>query len=484
MEPDLRAGMWKKEMLVVLLTIVVLGSLYFYNLGGWLIDDDEGSFLYQAWRISEGDRPYADFFSSRDPLFLYTTGLLVKLLGRSISALRAVPVLLTLTSSVIVFLLARRFLPGEGAWLAMLAFLLHPQVFFYGRRLYPEPFMILFIVLGLYLFGRGWDERRYWLLAGAGLSFGIATIYKLLGGLSLGGCLLWAIIEARQQRTGWRSWIVRAAAVLVPFGLLVGFSFLGFMYWEPAFYPSVIGVNLAQGRSLSGGQVLVKGIIFLLGYVLLYLPLMVFALPAAWTSRRGSERISLIAWQLPTTLAFFLLHRDLFLRHLLYLVPSLVILFALALEPLRRWSGRSFLLVAVIGAVLLPWTLGNTIQAMQIEDDTVRIAELIRSQTDAEAYVISDYQELNFHAARRSTYLGAEISQVVVEGQERITGALLIGEMEKDRVQMVVLDVSPETAHQLKNLVDYEQFYSYIQENFALLGRFPRAGQLLEIYIR
>lgn len=161
MEQGLRAATRKQEILVILLTIVVLGSLYFYNLGGWLIDDDEGSFLYQAWRISEGDRPYADFFSSRDPLFLYTTGMLVKLLGRSTVALRAVSVLLILASSAIVFWLARQFLPAEGAWLAMLVFLLHPQVFFYGRRMYPEPFMVLFIVLGLYLFQRGWDERRY-----------------------------------------------------------------------------------------------------------------------------------------------------------------------------------------------------------------------------------------------------------------------------------------------------------------------------------
>lgn len=484
MEQNLQVRIRQKETLVVLLTIVVLGSLYFYNLGGWLIDDDEGSFLYQAWRISAGERPYADFFSSRDPLFLYTTGLLVKLLGRSTVALRAVPVLLILASSAMVFLLARRFLPAEGAWLAMLTFLLHPQVFFYGRRMYPEPFMLFFIVLGLYLFERGWDERRYWLLAGAGLSFGIATLYKLLGLVSLIGCLLWAIVDAWQQRTGYRAWVIRAVAVLVPFGLLVGFSFLGFMYLEPAFYSSVIGVNLAQGRELGWGQIWFNGVVFLLGYTLRYLPLMVFALPAAWTSRRGDGRTIVITWQLPAALAFFFLHRDLFLRHLFYLGPSLAILFAIALEPLRRWPGRSFLLVAVIGAVLLPWTLEDTMQAMRTENDTARIAELIRSRTDTEARIISDYQELNFHAARRSTYLGAEISQVVVEGGEKITGRQLIKEIEKDPVQMVILDVSPETAHQLKNLVDYEQFYSYIQENFALLGQFPRAGQLLEIYGR
>ena len=256
------------------------------------------------------------------------------------------------------------------------------------------------------------------------------------------------------------------------------------MYWEPAFYSSVIGVNLAQGRELSRGQVVFNGIVFLLGYTLRYLPLMVFALPAAWTSRREDGRTILIAWQLPVVLAFLFLHRDLFLRHLFYLVPSLAILFALALEPLRRWPGRSFLLVAVIGAILLPWALEDAVRAMQTENDTARITELIRSQTGAEAYVISDYQELNFHAARRSTYLGAEISQVVVEGGEKITGAQLIEEIKENPVQMVILDVSPETSHHLKNLVDYEQFHSYIQENFALLGQFPRAGQLLEIYVR
>ena len=478
----LRTMTKRQEILVILLTIGMLGTLYFYNLGGWLIEDDEGSFLYQAWRVSEGDRPYADFFTSRWPLFLYTAGTLVNLFGRSIVAIRAVSVLLTLASAFIVFLLARRFLPAEGAWLAMLTFLLHPQVFFYGRRLYPEPFMLLFVALGLYLFDRSWHEQRGRLLTVAGLSFGIATLYKFLGLLPLIGCLLWAITDAWRQRANWRSWITRTVTFLAPFGLLVGLSFLGFMYWEPSFYSSVIGVNLAQGQELGWTQVLVKGVVFLLSYLLRYLSLMVFVLPAAWTSRRDSRR-ALISWQLPTALAFLVLPRDLFVRLLFYLAPSLAILFALALDPLRQWAGRSFLFVAVIGAVLLPWTLEDTIQAMRTENDTARIVKLIRNQTDDKAYLISDYQELNFHAARRSTYLGAEISQVVVEG-EQITGAQLIEEIKENPVKMIILDVSPETARHLVNLVDYEQFRSYVEENFELLGRFPRSRQLLEIYIR
>ena len=39
---------------VALLLIFIL-FLYSYNLTGWLIHDDEGSYLYQAWRMTEGE---------------------------------------------------------------------------------------------------------------------------------------------------------------------------------------------------------------------------------------------------------------------------------------------------------------------------------------------------------------------------------------------------------------------------------------------
>jgi 4-amino-4-deoxy-L-arabinose transferase-like glycosyltransferase len=472
-----------QEILLILLTIGILGGLYFHNIGGWLINDDEGTFLYQAWRVSEGDRPYVDFFTSHNPLFLYTAGTLMGLSGRSISAIRAVSVLLTMTSAFIVFLLARRFLSVEGAWLAMLTFLLHPEVFFCGRFLYAEPFMLFFDMLGLYLFDRGWNERRSKLLAVAGLSFGIATFYKPMGLLPLVGCGLWAIIDIWRQRTNWRSLIAQGMAFLLPFVLLVGLLFLSFMHRESAFYTSAVGVHLIQGQELGRMQVVGKGVVFLLRYFVYYVSLIVFALPAAWTSRRDNRRGILIAWQLPTALIFLFLSLDLYSRHLFYLIPSLAILFALALDPLRRWAGRSFLFVAVIGAVLLPWTMEDTMLTMRTEQDTASIAELIRSRIDEAAYLLSDYQELNFHAARRSTYLGAEISRGMV-GSEQITGERLIEEIKKYQVEMVILDVSSETAHQLVNLTDYERFHAYVKENFELVGRFPRSVQLLEIYVR
>ena len=485
MQKALKVPSWRRyqEGLLVLCTIGIVGAFYFYNLDSWSINDDEGSFLYQAWRISEGERPYADFFTSRWPLFLYTGGVLIRLFGRSIWAMRVVCVLLTLASAFLVFLLARRFLPAEGAWLALIIFLLHPQIFFHGRLFFPENFMIFFDILGLYLFDLGWNARCGRVLAISSLCFGIATFYKPIGLLPFAGCLLWSLVDTWRRRTNWRLLLVQATVFLLCFGLLVGLSFLGTVCWEPAFYSSFVGANLPQEQRPEWEQGVVNCASFLIGYIFKHFPLMIFVLPAAWANGQRNKRGALIAWQLPTALAFSILSRDLFLRHLFYLIPSFAILFALALEPLRQWAGRTFLLVAVICAVLLPWTIENALLTMRTESDTDRLAKIVRSQVDEGACLLSDYQELNFHAARQSTYLGAEISQVVIENG-KITGERLIEEIEEYQVQMVIVDVSVETTPHFAVLADYERFHSYIQEEFELLGQFPRSKQLLEVYVR
>ncbi|MBU0703306.1 MAG: hypothetical protein KKC18_05510, partial [Chloroflexi bacterium] len=98
-------------------------------------------------------------------------------------------------------------------------------------------------------------------------------------------------------------------------------------------------------------------------------------------------------------------------------------------------------------------------------------------------HVLSDYQEINFHAHRLSTYLGAEISYVVVASGQ-ITGADLIAEIEAVDVKMVLVDVSPQTAHHMVKLLDYKDFRAYLQDHFTLLNVLNRGEQQLEVYSR
>ena len=469
--------------LSVFLVVLALGLLYLYNLGGWLINDDEGTFLYQVWRIGEGEHPYRDLFTSRWPLFLYTGAGWMRVVGAEAVPMRLLSVCMTLGTAVIVFLLARHTLPAEAALLSMVVFLLHPDIFRFGRSFQPELFYVFFSTLGLYLFTRGQTKGDTASFIGAGLVFAVASLYKLLAVLVMAGCALLLGVTWLRERESRRRIACRALALLLPYVVLFGLVTLGFMLSVPRFYESVVAVNLAPGQELTWLQVALKGLAFLATYFLTSAPFLLLVLPAAWRGWSGGRETALLSWQLPTALAFLLLSRELFPRLLLYLVPSLSILFAAALEPVRLLPRRSLLLLAIVGAVLIPWIVSDAQMLLCSEQDTMAVSRYIQARVPPGDKVLSDYQELNFYARRPSTYSGAEISQVVAAGGQ-ITGADLIAEIKAADVNMVIVDVSPQTAYHMVNLRDYEGFRAYLQEHFVLLNVLSREEQQLEVYFR
>jgi 4-amino-4-deoxy-L-arabinose transferase-like glycosyltransferase len=466
----------------VLLIVFALGILYLYNLDGWLINDDEGSFLYQAWRMSEGDKPYQELFSSRWPLFLHTGATWMRIFGPAVVPMRLLSVCLTLGTGLIVFLIARLFLPVEASLLGMLVFLLSPDSFQFGRAFQPEPFYIFFSTLGLYFAARGQAKRNLSSFFCAGAIFAVASMYKLLSVLVLLGCLISLGATWLRNQESRRSTVCSALALLLPFGLLSGIVAGAYLLGVPDFYQCVIGVNLAQGRELPLSSVAIKGVAFLTRDLIIS-PLFLLALPAAWWGWRNERQTALLSWQLPTALGFVVLSRDLFPRLLFYLLPSLAVLFAASLEPVRLLPRRSLLLLAIVASVIVPWAVDDAGILVGKEDATMRVAQYIEAHTDPDALVLSDYQELNFYALRSSTYSGAEISQVIVAGAA-VTGAGLISEIEAADVSMVIIDVSQQTGHHLVHLRDYVSFRAYLQQHFDLLAVLPRNKQMLEVYAR
>jgi 4-amino-4-deoxy-L-arabinose transferase-like glycosyltransferase len=464
------------------LVIAAFGFLYLYNLDGWLINDDEGSFLYQAWRITEGELPYRDFFTTRWPLFLYTAGGWMGLVGQSIVAIRSLPACLTLATGVLVFLIGNRMLSPRPALLATVIFLLYPDVLRYGRSFQPEPFYLFLSILGLYLFIEGYVRGNSRLLSAAGLVFAIAALFKLIALLVLGGCVVYVAALSLRRRKLLRTAVIKGGSLLVPFAVVFGLIAGGFAFKIPAFYDSVVGVNLAQGQQLSLLETLSKGLAFLIACVISS-PLVLLAVPAAWWGWRDRSPLGILSWQLPMALAFLLLSRDLFPRLLLFLVPSIAILVAASLEPVRQLAKRSLLLLSITCFLALPWLVNDFGLAIGREKSTLAVASQIQDLVPATGRVVSDYQELNFYANRRSTYLGAEISNVVVKGNS-ITGAEMAKEIQADGVTLVIIDVGPETGTHLASLHDYDYFHAFLQEHFVLLDTVSRDGQLLEVYYR
>jgi 4-amino-4-deoxy-L-arabinose transferase-like glycosyltransferase len=475
----------RRSMFLAWATLLTMAALYLYNLDGWLNNDDEGVFLYQAWRTSLGEIPYIDFYSSRLPLFTHTGSLLIRLLGPSPLGVRAVSVGLILLAGLFVFLTGRRVFCAPVGLVAMVVFLLYPAVHRSGRYHMPDNYMVFWETVGLYLFCKGYDQEDHghgWMLM-AGLAFGLSTLYKLFGLLPLAGCSLalgWRWITSRASRPRMLSLgLALGSPFLLLAGCVLGYHFLA----VPTFLRNVIGVNTTTGLHASGPGTILRGARFLVAYFLGNGSLLVLALPAALRVMKPGKRGQVLAWQIPTALGFLLIPRELHDRHLLYLLPSLALLFAAALRPLLAWPRHAFLAASLIGALCFPWLVTDTLRVVRIDQDTQAVAAFIRSRTSPEDHVLCDYGELIFHAERPTTYWGAEISRAVALSG-LVSGARLIEEIEAYDVRIVLVDSSPKTAHHLASLPDYVDLRQYLQQHFDLIWRFPRHDQLIEVYQR
>lgn len=450
-------------------------------MNGWLINDDEGSFLYQAWRISLGEQPYNDFFTSRWPLFLYTGGVWMRLFGASIVPIRALAACLTLGTAVLVFLIGKRVLPWKISLLSMIIFLLHPDVFHYARLYQPEPFYLFFSTLGLYLFIKASTERKIILFLIAGLTFAIANQFKILSSLVFMGCLLSLVIvwlQGKERRLITRSIIFFLGSYVV----LLSTSIVFFTIYFPDFLKFVFGVNLVQGNSLPLLSVLDKGVHFLFEYFVDF-PFIIFSFAGAIYGWRKNQTSSILTCQLATALSYLILSRELYPRLLLYLTPSLVVLFVLSYKLFQKKKYHYILYLLILLIFFRPWIFSVYTNAVRSEKDTMAVVDFIQSHTQPADLVVSDYQELNFFSKRASTRLGSEISYVVV------TGGLFsvqdyISNIDNERVKMVIFDISPKTGEHLIKINDFQILQAFIDERFNHVTTMQRGEQVLEIHYK
>lgn len=488
------------------LSLVALAALYFWQLDGWLINDDEGSYLYAAWRIGLGELPYRDFLTPQLPAFLLPGGLLFGLLGPGAWAARAVAAVLTVATGGLVWATARRLFHPAVAWLAGVGVLLHPLVFADNRTYRPEPFMLFLASLGVLLFTVGAfprpgtvDPPRRRLLAAAGVAFGLAILTKLFGALPLGAVVLWLATD------GWRrgrpsGQIGRdLAALLVPAAVAV-IAGIGAFYALSggAVLDAVLGHHLRQGAGMSPIRVLGKGVGLYVEFVrydgnaLLAFVALAWAV-VSWRERR--RRAAVFAWHLPTALVFLLITRQLFARHLLYLVPALVTLFALAVHwlytraaPEALRTERRLLAGAVAAGLLVPWLVADWHRAWEWEAGTHRAGDFIQLVTMPDDLVLADYSELNFYGRRPTTYSAASLSEGAARSGQitwDVPGAphRIRQELGQRVPPLVLVDAATEWS-QLAALADWDAFQAWLEEGYGdPAGILRRHHQTYRVYV-
>jgi len=478
------------------LALLILGAVYYLDrIAQWFAYDDEGGYLYAAWRIGAGELPYRDFVTPKLPAFLYPGALVLKLTDNSVLALRSFSALLTLASVALFYFTLRRLWGDRVALLAAIPCLIQSNVFWAARFFRPEAPMLFWDALGVYLFVRAATEgrsyRHYrWGLAASGVAFALATLANLFGPLPMLGCFLCLAARAWRERT-WSQEVRNALWMGVPFALLGGVTAGVFLLLAPDFLNAVLGHHLRQGRQLTAWQVVLKGLKLYWDTCRAQPILVLLALVGAHRSLRARHPpASFFVWQLPTALAFLLVSRELQPRHLVYLVPSLAALAAIGLDPIwgsrrhgwRALTWRSALIALLLGLALYPSWRENRRVAALWERDTQELAAYIQAHTGPDGHVLSDYPGLNFFAQRRTTPLAAGISRGAAKSGQ-IMGRDLISEIEAYDVQMVIINVA-QGAHQLTFLRDYPQFKQYVQTHFHLAGRTIRDYRLLELYHR
>jgi len=462
---------WVASVVAVAIVVLAFGGMYLFNLDGWLINDDEGNFLYQAWQTTLGSHPYEDLFVSRWPIFIYAGAAWMKVFGVGVLPMRLFSVFLTLGTGAVVYLLASETLSREAGLVSMVVFMLNPDIFFHGRFFITEPLQLLLGTLGLLFFARGYRKANIVWFILSGLILAMASLATVLSALVVLGCALALVARLVREKRARRQTIKWGTALLAPYSVVFGVVVAFFLLRVPNFYWNVIGYNLAQGDVSTLSTRILQWLALVLGYLVTAGPLVALALSSIKRGSQGDPILAPFAWQIPTVLAFLFLSRALFFRLLVYLVPSLTVLMVAALEPLRRHRTLSRLYILVICAVILPWLTRDARYVVMRESDTMRVVRLIEQYTVSDDRVLSDYLELNFHAHRRSTYLGSEISHVAIRSGA-ITGAKLIKEIEAQGVKMVIIDVSPSTGHHMVSLSDYQEFRAYISGRFELALRF------------
>jgi 4-amino-4-deoxy-L-arabinose transferase-like glycosyltransferase len=493
--------------LAVAVAILGLGGLYFHDLGGWLVEDDEGTDLYEVWRISEGDVPGVDLITEQPPVFLLGGVVLGLLSDFNVAVLRGISVALVLGSAWLVFLLGREIWGPRAGCVATVFYLLNHLVYTQARLFRPDPWMLAFSVLGLYLFvlaqtrlfyvtldklpstalGTGRTRRLYLLLAG--VVYGLGTLCKLFGVLPLGGCLLFIVCQAVAGRASVARALEDAGLLVGPFLLVSLGGLLAFYPPGSTYYDQVLGQHLRLGSGMGLLYRIEKGLVYaalFLGHNLAFL----FAVPLLrrfGVSRRSGERV--LAWQVPSGLAYFALSRPVYERYWLYLVPVFALILGYLVDRALAWIGSKWLLQAVLaGALLVGLGIAQSVpiilrQTGRHEEDTLALAAYIAAHTAPGEHVLSDYAGLNFHARRPSVYQASIIAWGRITGGF-VTGADLIAEIEERDVKMILLhvpggDLSP--SH-LIHLRDFDAFYAYLNRRFCRMGTFDRAGQLFEVY--
>ena len=353
-----RPGLW---LLLALLAVAFLAlPSLFYPFGR-----DQAMFGYIGDRWLHGDLPYRDAWDIKPPGIFGVYALAQLIFGRDMGAIRALDLVSTLATVVILFQLARRFASiraaAFGAGLFGAAYF---NDFNFWDSAQAESFAAPFAALYVLLLLEGRDRRSDWRLVAAGLCLGILALLKTTFILYVPlviPVLLPLLRDGVARRFGLRALVLVAAGAIVPLGLLV------LLFQAQGGVSYLVELLVAQ-KGYANGQLAALPAVFverLLSFLIMH-PLTTLLVIALGLGLRGktikaiADRPVLMTW-LMLSLVLLVLQGRLYFYHWLPVLPPLAMLGgyclatrlrSLVLDPDRAHRRRNAIVAAVI--LLIP----------------------------------------------------------------------------------------------------------------------------------
>lgn len=460
------------------------------NLGGYLMNDDEGAYLYDAWRTSLGDVPYRDFFVSQTPLSIGLAAVLFKVAGPSVWTARALSFLFVLGTALLIYGASRKYFRfnRELSLLVAGVFLFTKHVYFLGRTFMPDTAMLFLATAALYFALAAEDaapgrRRRPSFLFG--VLAGLAALAKLNAVLIMAGYMVFLIFL-------WAKKMDKPAAVLdrlyrAALGFILTFGlFYGLMLvFIPGTYQATLGFHLAKERvALSELAVLpFSRLVHFAGnhnYGVMALAVAGMFLAPLFKERKRA----LLFFVMLAVLVQILIPGTFYLRYVIFALVPLAFYFGDGVIGIgSRPKSRLFLLPGA--AVLLLLCLGPTFSMKKLrayDQDTRTLAAVVQSNTSPADYIFGDDPGINFLAGRNCPPRLVDVSGAMT-GSGQITAADIRIECDRHAVKMILVEKGP-GAHHLKNLKDYDRFQAYLDSAYELVGTLPREFLQVDVYKR
>lgn len=233
---------------ILALAFILITSISRIILAGNPMSRDEGTYGYLGKLSAKGLTPYLDFYEMKPPMLYYLYGLGGSLFGFTDLGLRLFALLLTLCSSLLIFLILRRYISNHFALVGAALFsILSLNPFAFGFAMVAEHLVNTLVLVSLYLVHKSYDRKGFLYLLLAGAAFATAILTKQTA-ILFSPVFLLCFILTRQQKPWLMQCIRFAAGVLIPVILLaivfvINGAFSEAMYWlttYPAKYASIV----------------------------------------------------------------------------------------------------------------------------------------------------------------------------------------------------------------------------------------------------